>query len=121
MRKRPGKSAWVVTWQGTAPPANRIVALLNYRLGASRIREIVEVLYATLCYTDLDKLNAATGQNPYPPEVNRFGLTISCGHNPWLYARKVTRLRMEEGKLVWKEPPTEEEIRKLSIEPNASD
>ncbi len=41
----------MVTWQGTAPPANRIVALLNYRLGASRIREIVEVLSMRLSIT----------------------------------------------------------------------
>jgi hypothetical protein len=37
---------------------------------------------------------------------------IQCGHNPWLYGRRVTDLRVVYDELVWTEPEKEEDIRR---------
>ena len=104
------KTAWLVTWEGTKPPAERVVAVLNYRFSDTKIRQIVEVLYAALTYTESDKLlSAKPRQNPYPAKLTHFE-RIDCGHNPFLYARRVTQVRMEAGKLVWIEPPSATEL-----------
>src|SRR5205807_994981 len=101
-----------VTWEGTPRPAERVAAILNYRLSGRAVRPIVEALYATFYYSNSDKLFAAKSpsQSPYPAELNNFE-RIHCGHNPFLYARRVSQVRMEEGKLVWVEPRSEAEIR----------
>jgi hypothetical protein len=36
---------------------------------------------------------------------------ITCGHNPLLFARQVSDLRMEGDQLKWTEPPPESELR----------
>ena len=104
------KTAWLVTWEGTKPPAERVVAVLNYRFSDTKVRQIVEVLYAALTYTESDKLlSAKPRQNPYPAKLTHFE-RIDCGHNPFLYARRVSQVRMEAGKLVWIEPPSATEL-----------
>jgi hypothetical protein len=113
MPRLSAKSAWLVTWDGTSPPDDRVVAVLNHRLGRNRVREIVEQMYVILAgYGHAEKLTCAISakSNPYPALLTNFE-RITCGHNPWLYARRVTNLSVQEGRLVWTEPPTEVEMR----------
>lgn len=122
MKRRPrpkkpeleAKSAWLVTWEGTSGvPENPVVAILNYRMSASSVRDFVELLYVSLSYTPREKLLYATNpkDTPYPAAMTVFQ-RISCGHNPSLSARLVTNLKVIDGKLTWKEPPSETERRK---------
>jgi hypothetical protein len=107
------KSAWLVTWEGTSSgPDDPIAAILNYRLSASSVRDFVELLYASLTYSPRDKLLLAKDPktNPYPATMTRFQ-NIHCGHNPHLYARLVSGLKVTDGAPTWTEPPSEPERR----------
>jgi hypothetical protein len=108
------KSAWLVTWDGTSGvPEDRVVAILNYRMSASSVKEFVELLYVTLNYTPREKLLYANNprDNPYPATITVFQ-KISCGANPSLYARQVTGLKVVDGKPTWTEPLSDPERRK---------
>jgi hypothetical protein len=102
------------TWDGTNPPDDRIVAVLSHRLSGKRVRDFVEQLYIVLAkYSQSEKLacaKAAKG-NPYPALLEDFE-RITCGHNPWLYARRVTDLEVREGCLRWREPLSVAEMRR---------
>ena len=106
------KSAWLVTWDGTKLPHERVITVLNYRMGAEKVREIIEQIYLILAnYTVREKLMyACTAQeNPYRAQVHKFE-RVTCGHNPWLYARRVSNLSMKGDDLIWTEPPSEAEL-----------
>jgi len=107
------KRAWLVTWEGTSSiPDDPVAAILNYRLPASKVRTFVELLYASLTYSPQDKLLLALAPktNPYPATMTIFQ-NIDCGHNPHLYARLVSGLKIIDGTLKWIEPPSEPERR----------
>ncbi len=108
--------AWLVTWEWASDRApvedkDRIAAVLNSRLSAERVKEIVEILYVNATYSLSERLGYASREwfNPYPAQ---FGMTpgeVTCGHNPWLYARIVDQLQVErdeagEEKLTWQPP-----------------
>ena len=105
------KTAWVVTWDWSGDHAkveDRVVAVLNYRLSSRNVSLFIEQLYCSYEYSHADKLSVAIRrkENPYPAEYAPPGIT--CGHNPWLYARKVSILRIEKDvngdeSLVWDE------------------
>lgn len=111
------KSAWLVTWEGTSDiPPDPVVAILNYRTSAASVKELVEQMYAALSYTPREKLLCAKNRknNPYPATMSVFQ-NISCGDNPWLYARLVTDIKVIDGKPNWKEPASDpERTKKLS-------
>jgi hypothetical protein len=82
----------------------------------SRVRQTVELLNANAFYTLSERMNYAKGQfNPYPARYARIGGVvwegrIYCGHNPYLFARKVENLAVRENEdgdqtLVWDEIP----------------
>jgi hypothetical protein len=110
--------AWLVTWEWCGDHARRedtIAAVFNPRLGAERVRELVEFIYASE-YSIAERLALARGgPNPYPAEfvsINgvRWQGEMLCGHNPYLRARLVDDLAVErnvDGKeiLSWKERP----------------
>ncbi len=118
-------SMWLVTWEWAGEHAkveNKIAAVLNYRFSEERVRKIAELLYANESYTLRMRLACAKNKknNPYPAAFNSKGgvpMTswIICGHNPYIYARRVDDLHIdvnEKGEefLVWKErdkPPLE--------------
>jgi hypothetical protein len=105
-------SAWLVTWDGQKAPEKKIVAILNHRLSDRRVRELVEQFYIALAVTsDDERLLYAKSfkNNPYPAKLDNFE-RITCGHNPWLYARRVTDLSIEGDRLVWKEPPSPDKL-----------
>jgi len=115
--KRPeleAKSAWLVTWDGTSGvPEDPVVAILSYRSSASSVKNLVELLYVTLNSTPREKLAyAKSPKDPPCPATMTVFQKINCGHNPWLYARQVTDLKVIDGELTWKEPLSDAERRK---------
>lgn len=114
------KSAWLVTWDWAGDHArveDEVVAVLNYREAPEKVRRFVEQLYASLTYSAREKLLVAKTRksNPYPAMFGSIGGIswqgqITCGHNPWLFARMVRNLRVEiddngDEKLIWDEVP----------------
>ena len=112
--------AWLITWEwqgGHAKVKDNIASILNYRLSSERVLEIVELLYANNKYDLSERLAYAKNKknNPYPAEYHRIKLIrymgrITCGHNPWLYARVVDNIRIEHNNdgreiLKWDERP----------------
>jgi hypothetical protein len=115
------KSAWLVTWDGTSDiPEDPVVAILNYRMSASSVQKFVGLLYATLQYEPRTKLLCAKNPKaaPYPATMRRFQ-KIDCGHNPWLYARLVTDLKVTDGKLTWTEALSDTERHKRLKDANS--
>jgi hypothetical protein len=112
--------AWLVTWEWVGDHAKRadvIAALLNPRLSAKRVGDIVELLYANEYYSLGERMAyiPKKKKNPYPAVFGRVdGVQwrgqITCGHNPFLFARLVDDLRVafdERGteQATWKERP----------------
>jgi hypothetical protein len=104
--------AWLVTWEWVSDHAKRddkIAAVLNSRLSESRVKKLVEFLYANDSYAVSEKMAVAQRRrdNPYPAKVERG--VITCGHHPFLQARLVDDLRVEydghgmETAIAWKE------------------
>lgn len=101
------KSAWLVTWEGTDiedwPQERKIVSILDGRKSPEFIRDYVHEYYIASEYSLTEKLRFSSqpkkALNPYPAEFDRidgalFLGRITCGHNPFLLARKVTNLRI---------------------------
>jgi len=86
--------AWLITWEGTNPP-ERVAAILHYRINDKCVSAIVELLYA-LQGASVEELAAYAlkpTSNPY--RVVNYGSGFICGHNPWLYARRVDKLKLQ--------------------------
>jgi hypothetical protein len=89
---------WLVRWEGTSPPAKRITAVLDGRLGAEVVRRIVEALYASHTYSEAEIVAfSPPDKNPYRAQLGNIGGIawegqIACGHNPHLVARLVDNL-----------------------------
>ncbi|MGD0519765.1 MAG: hypothetical protein ABSA48_00790 [Terracidiphilus sp.] len=122
MNDRPTKKvkAWLVTWEWCGDHAkqdDKVVAVFNPRLGDNHIRDLVEFLYMTHCYTISERLaySLHPKSNPYRAHFGEldgmpWGGEIICGHNPYLRARLVDDLTIErndDGKeeVNWKERP----------------
>ncbi len=96
---RRGISAWLIEWQWAGEHARRPgrkFLILSPRLGEHTVSVLLGALYAAEAYTaDEQALFARDlGQTPYP--VRRDGPErLMCGHNPYLWARKVRGLRVE--------------------------
>ena len=102
---RPLRSAWLVTWEGVGNHAavdedKKIIAILNYRWTGERVREFVEQFHIATTSNPWDKSALAYDKrsNPYPALFGTIqGIPWSgevfCGHNPWIYARKVKNLK----------------------------
>ncbi len=115
--KRDGISAWLVTWEhggNHARPEREIAAILNPRWSGERVRDHVEWIYANATFSLAERVAYAKHKsfNPYPAEFDRlrgapWSGRITCGHNPYLYARLVDDLRVfhddGEGSVSWKE------------------
>ncbi len=109
-----GRSAWLVTWDwmgdhAQVPPSDVIAGIFSPRLGYKTIMQLVETLYAAREYDATDKLSALT-HNPYKAHLGTIQVNVSgcshsakwqgevtCGHNPFLHARLVDRLRPSTG------------------------
>lgn len=97
-------SAWLITWEEHAPrrrrPArDRIVAILDPRTSSETIKTIVEAFHNSSQYTLSEQAGFANRRkfDAYPAEYMPFDGTvflgrITCGHDPYLYARLVDKL-----------------------------
>ncbi|HYM46072.1 MAG TPA: hypothetical protein VES65_07935 [Solirubrobacteraceae bacterium] len=122
MAESQARKAWLVRWEWAGDRAaveEPVAAILSPRLGGEQVRRAVEMLYASASYSPDEMLRAAQQHgsfNPYPAEfatvsvkVNgqtarvRWEGEITCGHNPWLTARKarVWPLRDYSGGVGW--------------------
>lgn len=113
------KSAWLITWEWIGEHAavdKKIVAVINYRRSSSYIKDMVEQFYISIKYNTREKAACAKDShaNPYPAHYgNLRGVPwhgrITCGHNPYLYARLVSNVRLErkgnDSIVVWDERP----------------
>ena len=113
-------TGWLLTWEWIGDHAKKdkpFITVLNYRRSSEYVRKFVEQLYAIYYYSDQEILALARNKenNPYPAEFNAIkGVTwaeqITCGHNPFIFARLVDDLKFEtdqEGNevLKWDERP----------------
>jgi hypothetical protein len=113
------KTAWLTTWEWIGEHAaveSKIAAVTNYRKSGAYVRSLVEQLYIAKTSTAVEMAQYAKdpSANPYPAEFHRVrGVPwhgrIRCGHNPHLFARKVSNLRSvqhgDETRLEWDEIP----------------
>lgn len=115
--------AWLITWDWTgdaAAVADIVVGVLNPRWADRRVADIVEFLYSNTNsnISELSHYAKRPSNNPYRAEIR--GGRIHCGHNPFLYARIVTDLKIKmaaDGKesITWMEPPQYELINEKVI------
>jgi hypothetical protein len=113
-------NAWLLTWVGTLPnlPDERIVAILSSRRSDRAIAELMELLvlratsgakFAAFCANRPKEL-VYKAQTPLPINRVPHGNRVVCGHDPWLYGRKVKDLKVtvEESTgdeiVSWREP-----------------
>jgi hypothetical protein len=102
--------AWLITWVWGGEHAaveDPIVAILSARMSGEQVRRYVDFYYTSRKSALREKLDLARYYKPaqpnYPAEFVRIGPQqiqwpghITCGHNPWLYARKVDNLKFVE-------------------------
>jgi hypothetical protein len=111
--------AWLITWEWVGDHAKvkkSIVAIMSFRSSAHRMRETVEQIYVNERYSLGERVEYAKSKksNPYRAYLGTYKgahclWEVYCGHNPHLYARIVSDLKVEinrNGKetLTWKEP-----------------
>ena len=115
--RRDGIAAWLVTWEHVgdhARPEHGISAVLSPHWSAERVRDHVEWLYSKETFSLRERIAYTKRKsfNPYPAQfasVRGVPWTgrITCGHNPFLYARLVDDLcaadRTDENQVTWKE------------------
>jgi len=103
--RRRGISAWLVTWEWTSDSASvvdRIAAVISPRKSPETVAAFVEWYYALGSSTVAELVSYARNRknNPYQAKkeiINSMthGDRITCGHHPWLYARKVKSLTVD--------------------------
>lgn len=113
-------NAWLITWERLdvrPEPYEKIAAILSGRRSERSVAEFMELLYlratgdasAMAYYANRPRKMIVRAQ--YPQLINEVphGDRILCGHNPWLYGRRVTNLEIsrdgEDEVLKWQEPP----------------
>ena len=93
-----------------------VISIFNAQRSANFVREYMEQYYIDRFYYPREKLAYAKSRknNPYPAEYERLNGVpwqgrITCGHNPFLYGRLVTDLKVVPTKggeqFEWKELP----------------
>lgn len=97
--RRQGRSVWLLTWESSdtvVPGSGKVLAILNPRWSEDRVQMLTEQLYVASFASVADKLSIALSErtNPYPAMPgNASGMSwrgeFFCGHNPWIWTRKV--------------------------------
>jgi uncharacterized NAD(P)/FAD-binding protein YdhS len=115
--------AWLITWEWcgrNAAVADKAAAILPPQYSDGRVADIVQLLYnlATLELSEWVAYAKRPGQIAYKPRVGMVinsvphGERIICGHNPWLYGRRVIELCVRQEPetgfevIEWTEPQT---------------
>ena len=98
-------SAWLIMWETMGeelPYSKRIIAIRDGRTSPERIKEFVEQFYISTSYSLSEKMHYSSHakDNPYPaeylshPKGGRWTGGITCGHNPFVLARFVRKLKI---------------------------
>jgi hypothetical protein len=104
MKKRKGLSAWLVTWEWCgdhAAVSEKVAEILDPRISAERVRQIVELLYhREASLSEKVAWRLLKRSQPYTAdfvdiEGVRWESQVMCGHNPSLFARLVDDLTIE--------------------------
>lgn len=120
MAKTKGTRAWLVTWEVTKiQPSEIIVAVISSRRSEAFVKGLMEFLVlrafssvgqAVYCANRPSKL-VYKAQTRFLINRVPHGERILCGHDPWLYGRKVSDLAVSvdetsgEEIVSWSEPP----------------
>jgi hypothetical protein len=119
-KKSSGSVVWLITWEWCGEHAKRddkVAAVLNSRLSPEQVCRFVEFIYTSAYNSLSERLSYATrrAQNPYPALFGALGRVpwegqITCGHNPWLFARRVDNFSVRqngerEEQAEWEERP----------------
>jgi hypothetical protein len=115
MDEQKAREAWLIMWKWSGEQAkaqNRVVAIVSSRKSASIIKKLVEQIWAiNRLYWHEQVAFARYSKNlAYKAEVSKIVEGhVTCGHNPWLEAKRVYDLRAyvdEDGnqRLEWKCP-----------------
>lgn len=113
-------NAWLITWERLdvrPEPYEKVAAILSGRRSERSVAQFMEFLYlrATCDASSMayyaNRPKEMIGRAQYSQLINGVPHErISCGHNPWLYGRRVTNLTIardgEDEVLKWQEPPT---------------
>jgi hypothetical protein len=117
-------NAWLITWEWKGEHAKRenpLIAIFSYRKGENFVRKFVEEIYLMKTSTVEKKVHWANRSKARPYKAKKeiiakndvpHDMGIICGHNPFIYARKVSDLKVvrdpenEVEELSWKESPT---------------
>ncbi len=114
--------AWLITWDWIGDHAavdNLLVAIFTSRRTDKWVAEFLEQFYLAFSCTARDMAYYANRKKKIPYKANTpmiindipHGNRITCGDNPWLYARVVRDLNIksdidEDYEIIsWKEPP----------------
>lgn len=91
--------AWLITLQGTSQP-EKVISILPPRYPANKVREYVEQLYVDLFLSPTERISYLKNKKnaAYQAEFDTINgvqvCRITCGHNPWLFARPVVNLQV---------------------------
>lgn len=116
-------NAWLITWEWDGEHANvddPLIAIFSSRLSENRIAEFIEGYFLIKSASAGEMVYYAnrTKEIPYKTEkhvsINGIphGDRITCGDNPYIFARKVLQLKVENDVaknleiITWREPPT---------------
>lgn len=110
-----GIKAWLVSWEWVGhhrKPDVQFVYVLNPRWASTRVRDVMEVVYANSeersFYQRIDYLKKP---KEIRLKIQNLGNRITVGSNPWLYGRVVNNLCVERtadaSRLLWTEPRKE--------------
>jgi hypothetical protein len=111
-------NAWLLTWEGTCGPAligdKKIVAIISARKSSNVIEEMVDILYRR-------SVDSASGmaflankrrkREDLYKHIYSQPSRLFYGHNPCIYARAVSNLKIERDEarqeeiIRWTEPP----------------
>ena len=112
-------NAWLLTWEWTSTePTEKIAAILSSRRSDSAIADLMELLVLRSRYPAKDVAYYANrkrqmiykAQTPLGINGVPHGERILCGHDPWIYGRKVRDLKVtldetnDEEVITWREP-----------------
>jgi hypothetical protein len=112
-------NAWLLTWKWyQSEPKETVAAILSARKGDQSVSELMELLVlrsisgcaSAAYYANRRRELVYKAMTPLAINSVPHGERILCGHDPWLYGRKVKSLKIEldrttnEEIISWVEP-----------------
>lgn len=112
-------NAWILTWEGTEGPAlvadQKIIAILSSRKSERIVTDLVEILYCQTVETAAEMMRLSNKRRLREKQYRHIystGDRLFYGRNPCIFARRVSKLRIERDQIAgfevvrWHEPAT---------------